>query len=40
MDGSHFDSKGMKLLGQRYAEAMLKIHTKQKAEQKKSPDSK
>ena len=40
MDGAHFDSKSMKLLGQRYAEAMLKIHTKQKAEQKNPPDRK
>jgi len=34
MDRWHFDSRSMKLLGRRYAEAMLNIHAKQKAEQK------
>jgi Carbohydrate esterase, sialic acid-specific acetylesterase len=40
MDGAHFDSKSMKILGQRYAEVMLEIHSKEKAEQKNPPDSK
>jgi len=34
MDRWHFDARSMKLLGKRYAEAMLQIHAKQKAEQK------
>jgi len=33
-DRWHFDSKSMRLLGKRYAEAMLKIHAKQKAAKK------
>jgi hypothetical protein len=34
MDRWHFDAKSMKLLGKRYAEAMLKIHAKRKAQDK------
>jgi len=36
-DRWHFDSKSMRLLGKRYAEAMLKIQAKQKADAKKKP---
>jgi hypothetical protein len=36
MDRWHFDAKSMKLLGQRYAEEMLKLHAKQKAKSKKT----
>ena len=40
MDRWHFDAKSMKLLGQRYAEEMLKVQTKLRAEQKNTPDKK
>ncbi|MFO7775836.1 MAG: sialate O-acetylesterase [Candidatus Hydrogenedentota bacterium] len=33
MDRWHFNARSMKLLGQRYAKEILKIHTKQEAEQ-------
>jgi hypothetical protein len=36
MDRWHFDAASMKLLGQRYAEEMLKLHAKQDAESKKT----
>jgi len=39
-DAAHFDPPSMKLLGQRYAEAMWKIQAKQKAEPKNPPDKK
>ncbi len=37
MDRAHFDAKSMKLLGRRYAEAMLKIHATRKIERKRAP---
>ena len=38
VDRWHFDAKSMKLLGRRYAEAMLQIQAKQAADQRHSPD--
>lgn len=40
MDRWHFDAKSMNLLGQRYAEELLRIQSKQKAEQENAPDKK
>jgi len=37
MDRWHFDARSMKLLGRRYAEAMLKIHAARKTERKRAP---
>jgi hypothetical protein len=40
MDRAHFDARSMRLLGRRYAEAMLKIHAARKTEQGNAPDGK
>ncbi|MHC4249700.1 MAG: sialate O-acetylesterase [Planctomycetota bacterium] len=40
MDRWHFDAKSMRLLGRRYAEAMLKIHAARKSAKKTAPDGK
>jgi hypothetical protein len=40
MDRWHFDAKSMRLLGRRYAEAMLKIHAARKSAKKAAPDGK
>ena len=37
MDRWHFDARSMKLLGRRYAEAMLKLHAAREAGRKKAP---
>ena len=37
MDRAHFDAESMKLLGRRYAEAMLRIHATRKTERKRAP---
>jgi hypothetical protein len=38
LDRAHFDTKSMKLLGERYAEEMIKLQTKIKAEQRNALD--
>ena len=40
MDGAHFDAPSMRILGQRYAEEMLKVQSKPEAESKNPPDKK
>ncbi|MHC5053847.1 MAG: sialate O-acetylesterase [Planctomycetota bacterium] len=40
MDRWHFDAKSMRILGRRYAEAMLKIHAARKSAKKTGPDGK
>ena len=40
LDNAHFDSRSMRLLGQRYAAQMLRIYSEKEAEQRNAPDKK